>query len=218
MVKNLLKQNGFGKSANDINLTNVSKFTFNEKEMELIIDRIRIKQLFEINFPISKIKTIIGKQYSNKTLYSWKKLSWDVKSILIKHSSVRPKTSSHFVKKIKQMATKKKMSLRQISHTVKGRKLSHEWVRKILRKEGLRPFRRRVIGAMNDIHQKDRLDFANQYMMEPLTYFESLLITDSKIFTLNGSHNSQNDVQWAFSPEELEPYPKEKFPKSVHVW
>ena len=37
----------------------------NEKEIELMIDRVRVKQLFELNFPISKIKTIIGKQYSN---------------------------------------------------------------------------------------------------------------------------------------------------------
>jgi transposase len=184
-----------------------------------MIDRVRVKQLFELNFPISKIKSIIGKQYSNKTLYSWKNLSCDVNSIVIKHSSGRPtKTSFQVNKKIKQMAMTKKMSLRQISRTLKKPKLCHATVRKILKNEGLKPFKRRVIGKMNDGHQKARFEFANKYKNEPLTYFESLLITDSKIFTLNGSRNSQNDVQWAFSPEDLESYPKEKFPKSVHVY
>ena len=57
-----------------------------------------------------------------------------------------------------------------------------------------------------------------KYKNEPLTYFESLLITDSKIFTLNCSRNSQNDVQWAFGHEHLKAYPKKKFPNSVHVY
>ena len=74
-----------------------------------MIDRIRVKQLFELNFPISKIKSIIGKQYSNKTLYSWKNLSWNVNSIVIKHSSGRhTKTTFQINKKIKQIAMRKK--------------------------------------------------------------------------------------------------------------
>lgn len=44
------------------------------------------------------------------------------------------------------------------------------------------------------------------------------MITDSKIFTLNGARNSQNDVQWALSKEEVKNYPKDQFPKSVHVY
>ena len=93
------------------------------------------------------------------------------------------------------------MSIREISNTIKHKKLCPETVRKILRRQGLKPFKRRIIGRTSNSHEKARLKFANKHKNEPLSYFESLLITDSKIFTLNGARNSQNDVQWAFSTE-----------------
>ena len=87
----------------------MSNYNLKEKELELMIDRVRVKQLFELNFSVAKIKSIIGKNYSDKTFYSWKKLTWEVKSIVIKKSTGAPfKTTHNINKKIKIMATKKK--------------------------------------------------------------------------------------------------------------
>lgn len=135
----------------------MSNYSLNEKELELMIYRIRVKQLFELNFSLPKIKSIIGKNYSDKTLYSWKKLKWEVKSIVIKKSTGAPfKTTHNINKKIKNMATKKKMSLRQISNTIKIKKLCPETVRKILIKQGLKPFKRRVVGRTTNLHEKGK--------------------------------------------------------------
>jgi hypothetical protein len=67
----------------------MSNYNLNKKELELMTNRIRVKQLFKLKFSVAKIKSIIGKNknYFNKTIYSWKKLTCEVKSIVIKKST-----------------------------------------------------------------------------------------------------------------------------------
>lgn len=216
MVKNFLKstpklEEKENLCSNSLNLT--------RNEITILIDRVKAKTLFDLNYSASEVqKHLKPRSYSTQTLYSWKNLNWNVEALIPKKSTGRkPIITKQIENKIFHLATKKKFSTRTISKSL-PKKVSHEQVKKILHKQGLRAYRSRLVGKLNDSHIDDRLKFAKLYKQKPLSYWESLLITDSKIFLLNRGRNSQNDKTWCFSPEEAEIHEIEKFEQSVHVY
>ena len=71
--------------------------------------------------------------------------------------------------------------------------VSKEIVRLNLHKMGFNPFKKPKISNFNETHRLKRLEFCKKWVEKPLEFFEDLLITDSKIFRLDGGYNPQND-------------------------
>ena len=121
--------------------------------MESIIDKIRVKQLFDLGFNRDYIAKYFDNKYHLNTLYSWKKLSYNVDSIILKKKAGRPlKATSQIRKKIISLATKKNFSTRAISKTLPT-KISHESVRSYLRKACLKPSKKRICGNITNLHK-----------------------------------------------------------------
>jgi len=179
-------------------------FNLTNNHIQLIIDRVRAKTLFDVGYNAAKIKNeIFNNKYTLKTLYGWNKLKYDVQSIIPKKQTGRKSSVTNQIqKKIFTMATKKKLSTRKIAQSLKNKK-SKSTIWRNLRYQSLRPFRRRIAGAITDIHKKKRLEFALLNKDKAISYWESILYTDSKIFLLHGGRNSQNDVVWAKSADEI---------------
>ena len=198
---------------------NEKKYSLTFKEISLIIDKVKAKTLFDLNFSASQVRErLLNKKHTLKTLYKWKRADWNVESFICGKSTGRKsKITTTMRKRILKYATVKKYSIRQISRSIRNAP-SYPQIAKALRKQGLRPYRKRVVGKLSAKNIAMRLKWAKDNKNQPLSHWESMLITDSKMFLLNGGRNSQNNVQWAYSPEDLPQHEVEKFDEKLHVY
>lgn len=117
-----MEYNTIESCATNINDNNESS-NLTSRKAQLVIDKVRAKTLFDQGRTANEInKKIFNGKYSLKTLYKWKNLSLDAKSIFPKKKICRKaKINGLLKKKICKMATTKKMSVRKISETLNVR-------------------------------------------------------------------------------------------------
>lgn len=75
----------------------------------------------------------------------------------------------------------------------RGKDISHETVRKILKESGLKPHRHQKVPKLSEKQKKSRLAFAKKYSKHD---WSKTLFTDEKHFLLYPPPNSRNDVVW----------------------
>jgi len=62
---------------------NEKKYSLTLKEISLIIDKVKAKTLFDLNFSASQVRErLLNKKHTLKTLYKWKRAHWNVESFI----------------------------------------------------------------------------------------------------------------------------------------
>ena len=86
------------------------------------------------------------------------------------------------------------------------------------KKLGLFAYRRSVQSRLKKKHKKIRFDTAKRMRHHGVEYWEDYLITDEKIWTVEGYFNPQNDRVRARCKEDVEAVERDKFPGKRMVW
>ncbi len=67
-------------------------------------------------------------------------------------------------------------------------------------------------------HKNARLKFCEKYKNQNLSWWDKILVTDSKVFLLDGGRNPKHHGRWVFDSEELDLWEVEKYSKGLHVY
>ncbi len=86
------------------------------------------------------------------------------------------------------------------------------------KKLGLFAYRRSVQSRLKKKHKKIRFATAKRMRNHGVEYWENYLITDEKIWTVDGYFNPQNDRVRARCKEDVEAVERDKFPGKHMVW
>ena len=86
------------------------------------------------------------------------------------------------------------------------------------KKLGLFAYRRSVQSRLKKKHKKIRYATATRMRHHGVEYWENYLITDEKIWTVDGYFNPQNDRVRAKCKEDVEAVERDKFPGKRMVW
>ena len=86
------------------------------------------------------------------------------------------------------------------------------------KKLGLFAYRRSVQSRLKKKHKKIRFATAKRMRNHGVEYWENYLITDEKIWTVDGYFNPQNDRVRARCKEDVEAVERDKFPGKRMVW
>jgi len=218
MKVNLEKKTSALHSTNELKPEIVKKkFELTESEIESIVKRVRIKQLLECGYSYSQISKTLDIDISYTTISNCKNMQWSVSSILPKKSTGRPSiVSKETQKKICKMADSF-LQPKQIGLSLKT-PLSKSTIRRQLLKDDRYPFVSKKTSKIDDCHYRDRYNFCNEWKDKPLQEFEKLLITDSKIFLLDGGRNRQNKRYWLKDPEDVPNHELLKKKVGLHVY
>jgi transposase len=84
--------------------------------------------------------------------------------------------------------------------------------------QDLPALRRPRQSKMTENHEEMRMETAENFKDEPPQFWDDVMSTDEKIWTVNGSLNVQNDRVRAQSSEEVDPYDLDKFPAQRMSW
>ena len=78
----------------------------------------------------------------------------------------------------------------------------------------------RKSSRVKEWHIRARYEWCNLMKDEPLGYWKSMLITDSKIFRLDGGYNPQNQRQYLLKGEKhlIRRHDKDKISKGIHYY
>jgi len=101
---------------------NEKKYSLTFKEISLIIDKVKAKTLFDLNFSASQVRErLLNKKHTLKTLYKWKRADWNVESFICGKSTGRKsKITTTMRKRILKYATVKKYGIHQISRSIRN--------------------------------------------------------------------------------------------------
>lgn len=118
---------------------------------------------------------------------------------------------------IKMTEGKTRRSTRKVAKTLKsqGTTISRTSVRRVLRSDGLHPYRRQKQPRLTQRHKMKRRTFARNHKDHD---WEHTLMTDEKDFELFPTGNPQNDRVWARSAADVPARPLVKHSASVSVW
>ena len=86
------------------------------------------------------------------------------------------------------------------------------------KKLGLFAYRRSVQSRLKKKHKKIRFDTSRRMRHHGVEYWENYLISDEKIWTVDGYFNPQNDRVRARCKEDVEAVERDKFPGKRMVW
>ena len=183
-----------------------------------------VKHKFENGDGPAKIFRDLGGVFSKRTIPLWIKMIKGTGSVNLLKPPGRPRTirTKTNIKKAKlRLAQKKRTSTRELAAEMC---ISRTSTRRILRKDlGYFPYTKIKQPKLTDLQKKKRVQLANWI----LNYYtkdniERWLLSDEKVFDLDGVYNSQNDRVWAVSREEDDEkgglHEKTKFPEKVMVW
>ena len=106
------------------------------------------------------------------------------------------------------------------SNRVMGAKLgfSKSSASRGFQKLNLFAYRRGVQSRMKPKHIKQRYRVSNIMRLKPIAFWERFLITDEKIWTVDGYFNPQNDRVRARCKEDVQAVERDKFPGKRMVW
>ena len=201
-------------------LVDCSKLIFSETQLSRLINRVRTIQLLEVGWNNKQISEKL--QISKQTIITIKKrCSFEnIKSFIEESKPGRPiKYTKQDQKKILQAAKNLEFSPRKyVRSNSNGPKRTT--IRKILKNNNLHPYRRKKQSRVKEWHKIARYEWCKLMQNEPLEYWESLLITDSKIFRLDGGYNPQNQRQYLTKDNKnlILKHNKDKKSKGIHYY
>lgn len=201
-------------------LVECSKLIFSETQLSKLITRVRTIQLLEVGWNNTEISEKL--KLSKRTVITIKKsCSFDnINSFIEKKKSGRPvKYGKAEENRILKEANIVGFSPRKFIRTnLDGP--SRSTVRRIIQNNQLHPYRRNKQSRVKEWHIKARYEWCRLMKDEPLEFWESLLVTDSKIFRLDGGYNPQNQRQYLTKNEKhlILRHNKDKKSKGIHYY
>ena len=195
-------------------ISNYNKYTLTEKQVGDLVNRIRIAQMHKLGHNRSEIKKEVGVTW--RAIDKWKSLTLnDPVSFIDKPRTGRTEIPREIERKVLRKRKSKHFSTREASAQLG---ISHVSVKNILNDAEAKwktcPKATRITAE----HKKARLRFCKEHYQKDLSWFDKILMTDSKMFTLQGGRNPKHQGRWVFSCEEVEEWGAEKFSPSLHVY
>ena len=89
--------------------------------------------------------------------------------------------------------------------------ISHKIVKNILNDTKLRWKVRPTATRLTVDHKEARLNFCKKYKDQKLSWWDKILVTDSKIFLLGSSRNPKRHGRWVYDSEEIDIWEMEKY-------
>lgn len=71
---------------------------------------------------------------------------------------------------------------------------------------------------LTNYHKKARFEFCKKYKDQDLSWWDRILITDSKVFLLEGDRNPKHYERCVYDSEKLDLWEVEKYSKGLHVY
>jgi len=140
--------------------------------------------------------------------------------VLSQPRSGAPEVTSPATKRsiIKMSEDKLKQSTRKTTKQLKrrGKAVSRTTVRRILRKEGLTPYRRQKQPYITRSNEEDRIEFAENRLNHD--WMNTLMTDESPFYTIPPTVNPTTDVVWSTSRSKVPRRKVAKHPKGVHAW
>lgn len=201
-------------------LNNGSTLNIQPNQLNLIITRVRVLQLVEIGWTNVKISNYLN--ISTATIIKYKKKCNfdDNNSFLDDKRSGRP-VSINEQKKKEILNESKNLGFSPRKYVLsRNNQISRSTVRNVLKNNNLHPYRLKKASRIQDWHISARLSWCKQYVKKSLQYWENILITDSKIFRLDGGYNPQNQRQY-LPPEQKHNvliHDKDKISPGIHYY
>jgi transposase len=194
--------------------TNDNKITLTSKQLNDVIVRVRINQMKQCGFNRNQIQKTIG--CSLKTIDRWGNIGFENNMNFIEDTrSGRPEVAQSIEKAVLKKRKNKSFSTRKVAIELG---ISHTIVKNILYDAEIKWKVRPKASKLNDNHKKARLEFCKKYQHKGLSWWDKILVTDSKIFLLDGGFNPKYHGRWVYDYEELDLYEVEKFSKGLHVY
>ena len=193
---------------------NDKKVTLTRKQLNDMFNRVRLNQMQLDGIERKKIMSTLG--ISKDTYARWQGIGFDDISVYIEAPRTgRPETAIDVEEKILEQRENEDFSLRT---TALQLGVSYQTVANILYDAELKWKVRPKATKLSKQHKKNRLEFCKLHKNEPLSWWDKILVADSKIFTLEGGRNPRHHGRWVYDDEEVESWDVEKFSKSLHVY
>ena len=185
----------------------------------------RVKVLWEQGYSDLEISRDPMVNMVRQVVYKWTrrfeedKDKADEEIVLSQTRSGRPlKATTALGKKItKHVKGKRRKSVRKVATWLQstGYDLGRETVRKVLKKAGLYPYKRKKQPRLTQAQREKRVKFARKFKKHN---WLKTLMTDEKDFNLFAATNPQNDRVWTDNPEDVPNVELVKHASGVKVW
>jgi transposase len=162
---------------------------------------------------------------TRRSVYTWTKRfaeatgKADEELVMSQARSGAPKKAATPIRKkiIKKVQNKRKQSLRKTVAWLKslGIYLSKNTLARILKRDGMYPYRRHKQPLLKPTQKEKRVKFAKKFKTRN---WLKTLMTDEKDFNLFTKSNTQNDRVWAHDPSVVPPVELVKGGGGVKVW
>lgn len=190
------------------------KFTLTEKQVRDMVTRVSIARMYQDGKNRSEIKKELNTSFD--TIDRWKLTDLNDHLAFVENPRTgRKEISTQIENKIFQKRKNKHFSSRKAA-TELG--ISYKSVQNILNDAEANWRVSEKVTSIKEHHKKARLKFCKEHYNKDLSFFDKILITDSKIFTLHGGRNPRHHGRWVFAWEEVEHWGVDKFSPSLHVY
>ncbi|CAF0841086.1 unnamed protein product [Rotaria sordida] len=153
---------------------------------------------------------------NHNTIIKWGKIGFDnPRAFLEGVRTGRPEVSRNIEKLVLRKRTNKSFSLRKTGLQLG---ISHTTVKNILNDAELKWKVRPIATKLTVNHKKTRLKFCEEHKDQNLSWWDKILVTDSKVFLLSGGRNPKHHGRWVFDSEELDLWEVDKYSKGLHVY
>jgi hypothetical protein len=202
------KRHGYLPPAND------EKIVLILKQLENLITCVRINQVEEDGFYRKQIKKRLN--CNHNTIVKWGNIGFNnPRAYLEGIRTGRPEIPQKIQTQVLGKRTNKRFSTRKAGIQLG---ISHTTVKNILNdaefKWKVRPRATRLTAN----HKNARLKFCEKYKNQNLSWWDKILVTDSKVFLLDGGRNPKHHERWVFDSEELDLGEVEKYSKGLHIY
>ena len=187
-----------------------------DEQFQNIIRRVQIITLSRQGYGESMIVKALENTVSANMVKKWRNCELSPKDLTDANRTGRPvEFDQHFVHDLLERAKKKGFSPRKFVRSKKYH-VSRTEVRDILHRHKLYPYKKRKASRLTAEHVANRLKFCKWLSKQPLSYFDKLLITDSKIWRLDGGYNPQNARYWRLDTNEVPVHETDKYSEGWH--
>lgn len=190
-------------------------WTFTRLQLKNLINRVRVAQLGQLGYQQKKIAREVN--VSLKVVKKYRNVDFDVENLVDAPRLGRPVQFDEKMKeKINKIIQKNGMSPRKLARREKMP--SRTTIRRTIKAAKLKSYKKRKAGGLQVYHKAARVAWCMNNADWSLEYFEKLLITDSKVFTVDGGYNPQNQRFYRQTGDDVPVHELNKSKKGVHVY
>ena len=190
------------------------KITLTYTQLDNLITRVRINQMEEDGFYRKQIQKRLN--CNHNTIIKWRGIGFDDPTAFLEgYRTGRPEVSRTIEKSVMRKRTNKSFNLRK---TASQLNISHGTVKNILNDAEVKWKVRAKATRLTTFHKEQRTKFSKEFKDQSLSWWDKLLVTDSKVFLLSGGRNPKHQGRWVLDSEEVDLWEVDQFSKGLHVY